>query len=203
MGRCRVPFFEDYAPDAHGTPHRRLVVRPAVSGDVPALAAVARTRGPQPAPFDGRLAAWVGDDERRVIVAGLRDERGQADDDRPVAGASGAYADVLVGGAERVAGWAMAARWTGHDDAPDGWYVSWLVVDPSWRRQGVASVLLDDLLTWTSARGGALFSLVNAQNRASLDLHVRLGFREIARAGAFAGVTFTGGAGLLLEARTR
>jgi GNAT superfamily N-acetyltransferase len=202
-----VPFFEDYTPDAHGSPHRRLVVRQAVSRDVPALAAIARTRGPQPAQFDGRVAAWVADDERRVTVAGLRDEPGPADGDgtadRPGVGARGSCADVEVGAAERVAGWAMAARCTGHDDAPDGWYVSWLVVDPSWRRRGVATALLDDLLTWTSSRGGALFSLVNTQNRASLDLHVQFGFREIACAGAFAGVTFTGGAGLLLEARTR
>lgn len=173
-----MPFFEDYAPEAHGTAEPRLVVRPAVPGDVPALAAVARTRGPQPASFDERLAQWVADDDRRVAVA------------------------VLDGAAPGV-GWAMAAHRAGHDDAPDGWYVGWLVVDPSWRRRGVAGALLDDLLAWTGGRGDALLSLVNVQNRASLDLHAGRGFRELARAGSFAGVTFTGGTGLLLEARTR
>lgn len=183
MRPWRVPFFEDYAPEAHGTAEPRLVVRPAAPGDVPTLAAVARTRGPQPASFDERLAQWVADDERRVAAA-VVGERGPAREAGPLVG------------------WAMAAHRAGHDDAPDGWYVGWLVVDPSWRRRGVAGALLDDLLAWTRARGDALFSLVNVQNLASLDLHAGRGFRELARAGSFAGVTFTGGTGLLLEART-
>lgn len=172
-----MPLFEDYRPDAHGTADPHVAVRAAAAPDVAALAAVARARGPQPADLEARLALWVADERRRVAVA--------------------------VRAPATVAGWAMATCRTGLTDAPDGWYVGWLVVDPSWRRRGVAGALLDDLLAWTGERGDALLSLVNVQNRASLDLHAGRGFRELARAGSFAGVTFTGGTGLLLEARTR
>lgn len=201
MGPCLVPFFEDYRPDAHGTPDPRLVVRPARAGDAPAMAAVARTRGPQPAELDGRIAAWVSDEVRRVVVAGRDDEgrravvAGQDDEVRRAVVAAGPGPDEVVG-------WGMAARWTGHEDAPDGWYVGWLVVDPRWRRRGVADRIVADLLTWTAGRSDRLYSVVNARNLASIDLHARHGFREVARAGAFAGIAFTGGVGVLLESRT-
>ena len=176
MGPCLVPMFEEYRPGAHGTVDPEVVVRAAGPADVPGMAAVARTRGPQPAELDERIAAWVADDDRWLVI-GARD------------------------GA--VVGWGMAAHRTGHDDAPDGWYVGWLVVDPAWRRRGVADRIVTDLLTWTAGRAESLFSVVNVRNEASLDLHARHGFRELARAGRFAGIEFTGGVGLLLEARTR
>jgi len=47
------------------------------------------------------------------------------------------------------------------------------------------------------------WSVVNARNGASLDLHARHGFVEVARAAAFAGITFTGGTGLLLHRPAR
>ena len=174
MGPCLVPFFEEYRPAAHGSPDPGVVVRRATAEDVPGMAAVARTRGPQPPELDGRVAAWAVDDERRLTVA------------------------VAPGAQPEVVGWGMVARWTGHDDAPDGWYVAWLVVHPQWRRRGVADRLLGDLRAWTAARAERLLSVVNVQNRASLDLHARHGFREVARGAGFAGVTFTGGVGVLL-----
>ena len=79
MGPCLVPFFEDYAPTAHGTPDPRIVVRRALADDIPAMATVARSRGPQPASFDERLAQWVADEERRVCVA-VPDGGGGVDD---------------------------------------------------------------------------------------------------------------------------
>lgn len=42
-------------------------------------------------------------------------------------------------------------------------------------------------------------SVVNATNGASIALHERHGFREVARGATFAGITFTGGTGVLLS----
>lgn len=175
MGPCLVPSYEVYRPGAHGELDPVVVVRPARPGDVPAMAAIARTRGPQPPELDDRLVEWLADDERLVLV-GERDE-------------------TLIG-------WGIVNRQAGHRDAPDGWYIGWLVVHPAWRRRGVADRMVQHMLGWTAGRSDRLHSLVNARNQASLDLHARHGFREIARACELAGITFDGGAGLLLEART-
>jgi hypothetical protein len=50
---------------------------------------------------------------------------------------------------------------------------------------------------WTPARPDAAWYFANARNRASLDLHARLGFEEVTRAFDLAGVTFEGGEGVL------
>jgi hypothetical protein len=45
--------------------------------------------------------------------------------------------------------------------------------------------------------------VVNARNRASIALHERWHFDEVARGGRFPSTTFTGGVGILLRARRR
>ncbi|MFV2145274.1 hypothetical protein [Isoptericola sp. G70] len=55
-------------------------------------------------------------------------------------------------------------------------------------------------IAWIAERADRAFYVVNARNAASVALHERWGFREVARAAAFHGVTFAGGAGVLLAA---
>ncbi len=160
--------FAPYEPDRHGTPDPAVVVRAARPTDVDAILAVAASRGP--VPFGPRVPTWVLDPERRVLVA-------------------------LLGG---VVGWGMVAPWAGFDDVPDGLYVSALTVAPAARRRGIGERLLVDLVRWAAPRSDMLGSVINATNGPSLDLHVRHGFREAARSHTFAGITFTGGAGVLL-----
>ena len=62
-----------------------------------------------------RIDAWIRDPGRLVVVA-----------DRDA----------------QVVGWAMLAHRVGHDDAPDGWYVSALTVHPDWRRRRIGDRLL-------------------------------------------------------------
>jgi L-amino acid N-acyltransferase YncA len=182
-----VSHFATYAPDEHGRPDPALVVRPAAPQDVAGIARVARTRDATQVGLEGRLTAWLRSD-LHVVVAARRDDE--------------------------IVGWASARVLGGHADAPDGWYVSSLTVDPAWRRRGAGDRLLAAVIVGvvegvvaaaaaaaTAAaedRAAVLRSIVNATNRPSLDLHARHGFDEEARGASFAGITFTGGEGLLL-----
>ena len=86
-------------------------------------------------------------------------------------------------------------------DAPAGWYLGGVVVAPAHRRLGIASALTRVRLEWLRSRTDCAFYVANALNRASLDLHSKLGFRERSREFRFPGVSFTGGVGVLSELR--
>jgi GNAT superfamily N-acetyltransferase len=81
--------------------------------------------------------------------------------------------------------------------APEGWYLSGVVVSPQHRRRGVGMALTLERLRWLSQRASRAHYFANALNRASIDLHARLGFIEMARDFWYPGATFTGGAGIL------
>ena len=171
-----MPPFAPYSPDAQGMVDDRIVVRQAEPADVAGIVAVARTRGPQAAGYADQVAGWVGDLARRVLVA---DRDGT------------------------VVGWAMAARWIGHVDAPEGYYVSALTVVPTFRRRGAADRMLADLVDWTWRSATQMWSVVNARNVSSIVVHERHGFGEVERGPTFAGITFDGGEGVLLRATRR
>lgn len=158
--------------DAHGRVDLAVTVRAARVPDADGIADVAATRGPLPAGFADRVAAWAQDPGRTVLVA----ER-----------------DGLV------TGWAMLARWTGYADVPDGWYVSALTVHPDRRRTGAGTRLLAGLLGRADHERAPVRSVVNARNTPSLALHARQGFGEAGRAATYAGITFDGGTGVLLH----
>lgn len=165
-------------PDPHSPAGAPVAVRPATPADVPGIVAVAATRGERPAGFPERVAGWVADAERCVLVA---------------------YSP-----ADGVVGWAMVSRWR-HDDVPEGHVISALTVDPRWWRCGVGSRLIGGLLAWTWLRADHLWSIVNVRNEASLALHRRHGFVEVRRGPSFGGVQFDGvppdrGEGVLLWA---
>lgn len=161
-------------------------VRVAGSADVAGIVAVAGTRGEQPADLAARVARWVADDARLVLVAVAGTTRpDEADDDTGTPGG--------------VVGWGMVSRWA-PDDAPHGLVVSALTVHPGWWRRGLGTRLLAGLQRWAWRRADDLWSIVNARNETSLALHDRLGFVEVGRAAGFGGVAFDGGEGLLLRA---
>lgn len=99
---------------------------------------------------------------------------------------------VLVAVDRDVVGWAMLGPW---DADPPGRYVSGLTVAPWARRRGIGDRLLAEMLAGEST----VFSVINTRNGASLDLHRRHGFTEVARAARIAGVSFEGGSGVLLR----
>ncbi|MFI2609544.1 GNAT family N-acetyltransferase [Kitasatospora sp. NPDC018619] len=171
------PRFAAYDPDP---PERRapaaVVVAEATEADVPAPAALqARARG-------GSADAWA-DRIRRA----LRNECGLV---------------VTAKAAGRAVGYATAAFLPEHpvDGAPAGCYLTGAAVNPAWRRRGIARLLTRHRMAWAWERAPVLWCFVSARNGASLDLHRRLGFRQVASGPAFQGVGFAGGEGRLLRA---
>lgn len=172
-----MPRFAPFDPDAVRAQDRAcdVVIRRAQPGDAASVVRVAESRGPQRAGLAGRVAGWTVDPERCVLVATVPDERGD------------------------VVGWSMVSRWA-HDDAPAEPMISALTVHPDWWRRGVGRRLAAGLLAWTWPRAGRVWSLVNLRNEASLALHAGLGFVEVRRGAELVGVSFDGGAGVLLRA---
>lgn len=89
------------------------------------------------------------------------------------------------------------------DRAPVGHYLGGVTVDPAWRRQGVAIAPTDARMRWIGQRAIEAFYVVNPRNLASIDLHRRWRFEEVARSHRLTGVEFSGGVGILLRATVR
>lgn len=164
--------FAEYDPDVHGVDAGSVVVRHARAEDAAAIAAVDATREPRPPGYLDKVVARLARHDAIHVVAEVHGQ---------------------------VVGTSAVMVWPEHADAPEGWYVSGITVVPSWRRRRVGDRMLAfELASLDSAREPA-WSVVNVINRASLDLHARYGFVEVARAAQFAGITFSGGMGLLLH----
>lgn len=164
--------FAEYDPDVHGVEDGSVVVRHARPQDAAAIVAVDATREPR---SPGYLDTVVARLERQDAIHVVAQVHG------------------------KVVGTSAVMFWPMHADSPEGWFVSGITVVPSWRRRGVGDRMLAlELASLDIAREPA-WSMVNVINRASLDLHTRHGFVEVARAAQFAGITFTGGVGLLLH----
>jgi aminoglycoside 6'-N-acetyltransferase I len=95
-------------------------------------------------------------------------------------------------------GWAMTSHFAAEDgDAPAGHYLMGITVVPEVRRRGIATRLVRTRLDWIHRRADAAYFFTNARNAASIELHRRLGFRELVRGARFRGVPFDGGVGIL------
>lgn len=62
---------------------------------------------------------------------------------------------------------------------PAGYYLSGVLVDPAWRRQGIASALTRARLRWVFKRSAEVFYVTESTNEASLGLHFALGFTTV------------------------
>ncbi|MDU0348600.1 GNAT family N-acetyltransferase [Actinomyces sp. MRS3W] len=82
---------------------------------------------------------------------------------------------------------------------PERWMVSGLIVDPDARRRGIARALLAAVAEAVQeiAPGEDLFSVVEADNHASVAAHLAAGFIEVDRVDGYAGLSFDGQALLL------
>jgi len=98
-------------------------------------------------------------------------------------------------------GWCGVQKFAIHPEADPEWLIAGLTVIPDVRRQGVAARLLSQVLRDASKRapGESVYSVINARNLASIDLHLKLGFVEVGRSASYAGIEFTGGEGVLLR----
>ena len=87
--------------------------------------------------------------------------------------------------------------------APAGWYLTGVIVDPALRRRGIGEALTAARIAWLAGRADTVYYFANARNAPTIDMHARLGFREVTRDFTFPGVTFTGGAGILFAAAAK
>lgn len=100
-----------------------------------------------------------------------------------------------------VVGWAKTHHFQSADDpAPAGHYLGGVTVAPDYRRGGVGSVLTEARLDWIWRRASEVWYTVNAANAASIRLHQRWGFREVARGNRFHSTVFDG-VGVLFSAQ--
>ena len=164
----------EFLPEARSLRARDdVVVRAVRSTDVGELSVVMSARGGTAEEHVDRARRLIG----RLSVLSV------AEMDDALVGWSGAQKAVIeVGG------------------APE-WLIAGLTVVPAQRRRGIAARLLGDVVaklrTWEPK--SPVFSVINAQNPASVALHEGLGFREVARGVTFARIEFTGGEGVLLR----
>ncbi len=104
-------------------------------------------------------------------------------------------------GGSAVVGWAKTHYWDYADGlALAGQYLGGVTVRPDFRRRGLAAQLTAVRLGWIWEHAEEAWYVVNARNEASLALHRKWGFREVARGAGFHTVTFDGGEGVLLMA---
>ncbi|NQD86745.1 GNAT family N-acetyltransferase [Paenarthrobacter sp. CM16] len=163
-----------------------FTIRPALPADVANILAVELDAGGISTTgskrFAANMTAAIMDPVRLVLVAETQ-------------------ANVAADGGSGVVGWAKTHYWDhGDGPAPAGHYLGGVTVRPGFRRQGVAVELTRDRLQWVWERAESAWYVVNARNEASLALHARWGFREVARRPGFHTVRFDGGEGVLLQA---
>lgn len=156
-----------------------VLVRQASPADIPAIHRI-QLESALPSSGHARLEAAMEDPDRLVLVATLQ-----------VDGVDG-----------RIAGWAKTHFWhEGDGPAPAGHYLGGVAVAPTSRGRGVGRTLTQARLEWIWPRSAEAWYVTNARNTASIALHRRYGFEEVARAARFHTTTFEGGAGILWRAR--
>lgn len=177
--------FADYAPRRAASVPRgpSATIRPATVADLDRLAAIRAARegedpGVSRAVFERALAR---NDDSLLIVA---EHGGEV---------------VAYGRAGRFDPPADAPA----NCAPAGHYLTGVVVAPPHRRRGVGRALTEARLAWIAERADAAWYFANPRNRATIDLHARLGFVEVTRDFRFPGVTFYGGTGVLFRVALR
>lgn len=167
-----APYVPGAASSARSGADVPVGIRQATALDAPGLAVVMAARGGTPA--DHLAGALRQIESLPVLRIAVRDA-------------------ALVG-------WCGAGRVPLEQGSDPVWLIAGLTVRAQQRRQGIGHRLLLTVCQAVWETGDEeVFSVVNAANLASVDLHERAGFEVIARAASFAGITFSGGLGLLLR----
>lgn len=172
---------ENRKPGASGG----IEVRVSVESDIPVLAAIARARE------GGDLKRW------EEAFGRFHDQTRTGE----------ALLLVAVRDGTPI-GYGRAARFTPSatapaNAAPEGWYLTGVIVRPEFRERGAASALTRARLDWIARRASSAYYFANAQNRVSIELHRRLGFEEVTRDFTYPEVTFEGGEGILFRCDLR
>ena len=98
---------------------------------------------------------------------------------------------------QQLLGYGKATHFNGQAYSPQGWYLSGLIVNPDYRRAGIAHELTRQRLNALSQHTDTVYYFANVNNQASIDLHGRFGFELLKDDFCFPGVTFNQGRGQL------
>lgn len=146
---------------AAGTPEGAVRIEPLRMGDVASAVELAtRVLRVKPGDRGEQFASDIADDSRQMFVAKTN-------------GQVIAYGRVAEMAADEAA-----------PGTPAGYYLSGVLVDPAWRRRGIATALTQVRLRWVFDSTGEAFYITGADNIASLHLHAALGFQEVTRFGS-------------------
>jgi len=84
--------------------------------------------------------------------------------------------------------------------APSGWYAMGIMVNPKFRRQGIAEFLsAKRIAVLREMRVKEVYSLVDEKNLTSQRMHQKFGFQEVAQGAGFLHITFEAGTGRLFR----
>lgn len=173
-----MPDFAEFQPHEHSShrpdsPHQ-VNIRASTPEDAQGLAAVLAVRG---GTFSDQLV-----NARRLM------------EQLPVLLVATSRSGELVG-------WSGARRSALHHSATLEWLIAGLTVPPNQRRKGIGRALLREAIgaIHRTSPEDPIHSVINVLNLASIELHRRIGFQEIARGETFAGIVFAGGEGMLMQ----
>jgi aminoglycoside 6'-N-acetyltransferase I len=88
-------------------------------------------------------------------------------------------------------------------EAPAGHYLGGVMVDPSYRCQGIASALTRARLDWIWSQADHAYYFANEQNTASIRLHAKFGFCALGSFSTVHGVTADNGQSKLILFKAR
>lgn len=193
----------DFAPTPHGASAAEVLVRPAEPGDAARVARLLTLRGTSVE--ESREQAHRMISSLPVLLLALLPAAEAAGGEGPAGGRAADLDDDLLAPVALSGAFPLPRRLRASlpepSDGVEAWMVSGLVIDPVARRGGVGRVLLTAVADAVQALRPAadLYSVVNATNHASIGLHLMVGFKRLARLGAFGTVTFEDGQGVLLR----
>ena len=182
--------FADQVPRARGGSAAGLVIRPASPDDAARVARLLALRGTGVEDALAQAPRMI--EALPVLLLALMPVEQEAEAGTEEVG-DDRLAPVALSGAFVLPGDPGAGR-------PERWTVSGLVVDPEARRHGIGRALLGAVLDAVAALdpGEPVVSVVDADNHASIGLHLAVGFTQTERVEEYAGITFAGGRGVVM-----
>lgn len=83
--------------------------------------------------------------------------------------------------------------------APVGWYLMGVTISPEFRGQNIGALLTKKRLAHIKQVSSKAYYVVNQNNKTSIKMHEKFGFKERQRGPGFLKVKFNGGLGMLFE----
>lgn len=96
-----------------------------------------------------------------------------------------------------IVGFGKSRLFTGEEYLYEGWYLSGVIVKPKYRGCGIGRALTEKRVNVLREFAKSIYYFVNSNNRVSIDLHAKLGFKLVVEPFEFPNVKFDPGHGCL------